>query len=60
MDKKNDHSCKHGQRDGLMDTRAANRCYAFHSFPHADESASLDVLVVTLHCFGERAVKGLR
>ena len=33
MDKKNDHSCKHGQRDSLIDTRAANHCYAFHSFP---------------------------
>ena len=33
MDKKNDHSCKHGQRDSLIDTSAANHCYAFHSFP---------------------------
>ena len=44
MDKKNDHSCKHGQCDSLIDTRAANHCYAFHSFPHPDDSASPDVL----------------
>jgi hypothetical protein len=60
MDKKNDYACKHGQRDSLIDPRAANHCYAFHSFPHPDESASPGLLVVTLHCFGERAVKGLR
>jgi pimeloyl-ACP methyl ester carboxylesterase len=40
MDKKNDHSCKHSQRDSFIDTRAASHCYAFHSFPHPDDSAS--------------------
>jgi hypothetical protein len=48
MDKKNDHSCKHSQLDTFIEARAANHCYAFHSFPHPDESASPDVLVVTL------------
>jgi hypothetical protein len=45
MDKKNDHSCKYSQREGFIDTRAANDCYAFHSFPHPDASASPDVLL---------------
>ena len=40
MDKKNDHPCKHSQRDSFIDTRAASHCYAFHSFPHPDDSAS--------------------
>ena len=40
MDKKNDHSCKHSQRDNFIDTRAASHCYAFHSFPHPDDSSS--------------------
>ena len=40
MDKKDDHSCKHSQRDSFIDTRAASHCYAFHSFPHPDDSAS--------------------
>ena len=39
MEEKNDHSCKHSQRDSFIDTRAANHCYAFHSFPHPDDSA---------------------
>src|SRR5262245_15342894 len=33
LDKKNDHSCKHGQRDSFINTRAASHCYAFHSSP---------------------------
>jgi hypothetical protein len=40
MDKKNDHPCKHSQRDSFIDTRAASHCYAFHSFPHPDDHAS--------------------
>ena len=32
MDKKNDHSCKHSQRDSFIEARAANHCYAFHIF----------------------------
>jgi hypothetical protein len=40
MDKKSDHPCKHSQRDSFIDTRAASHCYAFHSFPHPDDSAS--------------------
>jgi len=55
MDKKNDHSCKHSQRDSFIDTRAANQCYGFHTFPHPDDSASRHCF--TLHCFGERGVK---
>jgi len=43
VDKKNDHSCKHSQRDSFIDTRAASHCYAFHSFPHPDDSASRHV-----------------
>jgi hypothetical protein len=35
MDKKNDHSRKHGQRHSFIDARAANHCYDFHIFPHA-------------------------
>jgi hypothetical protein len=30
MDKKNHHSCKHGQRDSFIDARAAKDCDAFH------------------------------
>ena len=56
MDKKNDHPCKHSQRDSFIDTRAASHCYAFHSFPHPDDQCELS-LAVTLHCFGERGVK---
>src|SRR5262245_7041691 len=33
MDKKNDHSCKHSQRDSFIEARAANHCYAFHISP---------------------------
>ncbi len=33
MDKKNDHSRKHGQRDSFIDASAAKDCEAFHSFP---------------------------
>jgi hypothetical protein len=40
MDKKDGHSCKHSQRDSFIDTRAASHCYAFHRFPHPDDSAS--------------------
>jgi hypothetical protein len=57
MDKKNDDSCKHRQRDSFVDGRAANHCNAFHSFPHPDGSASSRRAVVTLRCFGERVVK---
>ena len=56
MDKKNDHPCKHSQRDSFIDTRAASHCYAFHSFPHPDDQCE-SLLAVTLHCFGERGVK---
>jgi hypothetical protein len=56
MDKKNDHPCKHSQRDSFIDTRAASHCYAFHSFPHPDDQCESS-LAVTLHCFGERGVK---
>ena len=55
MDKKNDHSCKHSQRDSFIDTCAARYCYAFHSFPHPDDSAK-SPYAVTLNCFGERGV----
>ena len=40
MDKKNDHPCKHSQRDSFIDTRAASHCYAFHSFLIQTISAS--------------------
>ncbi len=33
MDKKNDHSRKHGQRDSFVDASTAKDCDAFHSFP---------------------------
>ena len=33
MDKKNDHSCKHSQRDSFIVARATNYCNAFHSLP---------------------------
>ena len=33
MDKKNDHSRKHGQRDSFIDACAGKDCDAFHSFP---------------------------
>jgi hypothetical protein len=33
MDKENDHSRKHGQRDSFIDACAANHCYDFHIFP---------------------------
>jgi hypothetical protein len=56
MDKKNDHSRKHGQRDSFIDACAANHCYDFHIFPHPDDSASPD-RIVTLRCFAERCVK---
>ena len=55
MDKKNDHSCKHSQRDSFIDTCAARHCYAFHRFPHPDDSAK-SPYAVTLNCFGERGV----
>ena len=55
MDKKNDHSCKHSQRDSFIDTCAARHCYAFHSFPPPDDSAK-SPYAVTLNCFGERGV----
>jgi hypothetical protein len=45
MDKNNDHSCKHSQRDSFIDARAANHCYAFHSFPPPGDNASSDVLL---------------
>jgi hypothetical protein len=59
MDKKNDHSRKQGQRHSFVDARAANHCYEFHIFPHPDDSVSPD-RIITLGCFGERRVKGLR
>jgi hypothetical protein len=40
MDKKNDHSSKHGQRDTFIDACAANYCRAFHSFRLRVDSAS--------------------
>jgi hypothetical protein len=46
MDEKNDHSCKHRQRHRFVNGRAADRCYAFHSFPHPDNSAVPDVLLI--------------
>ena len=59
LDKKNDHSCKHGQREGFIDARAADDCYAFHSFPSSRRQCK-SRRAVTLRCFGERGVKGLR
>jgi hypothetical protein len=56
MDKKSDHSRKHGERDSFIDACAANHCYDFHIFPHPDDSASPD-RIVTLRCFAERGVK---
>jgi len=55
MDKENDHSCKHSQRDSFIDTRAASHCYAFHSFPPSRRQCE-SPHAVTLHCFGERGV----
>ena len=57
MDKKNDHSRKHGQRDSLIDASAAKDCDAFHSFPPSRRQCE-SRRAVTLHCFGERGVKG--
>ena len=57
MDKKNDHSRKHGQRDSFMDASAAKDCDAFHSFPPSRRQCE-SRRAVTLHCFGERGVKG--
>jgi hypothetical protein len=39
MDKKNDHSCKHSQRDSFIDARATNYCNAFHSLPPIQTTA---------------------
>ncbi len=57
MDKKNDHSRKHGQRDSFIDACAAKDCDAFHSF-HPSRRQCESRRAVTLHCFGERGVKG--
>ena len=57
MDKKNDHSRKHGQRDSFIDACAAKDCDAFHSFPPSRRQCE-SRRAVTLHCFGERGVKG--
>jgi hypothetical protein len=57
MDKKNDHSSKHGQRDTFIDACAANYCHAFHSFPLPGDSVRR---AVTQHCFGEWSVNFAR
>jgi hypothetical protein len=55
IDKKNDHSSEHGKRDSFIDARTADHCHGFHSFPLPKSRGA-----VTLHCFGEWGVKGLR
>ena len=55
MDKKNDHSRKHGQRNSFIDACAAKDCDAFHSFPPSRQQCE-SRRAVTLHCFGERGV----
>jgi hypothetical protein len=53
MNKENDHSCKHSQRNSFIEAGAANHCFAFHIFPIQTNSRR----ALTLNCFGERGVK---